>query len=63
MLWKKSSPELIFLENVKGLEYGIEYTVFRNGILSLQYNDLKENTYQYGDDSKKSFLANLTYTL
>jgi hypothetical protein len=51
-----------YLDNVKGMEYGIEYTVFRNGILSLQYNDLKEDKYQYGDDSKKNFIANLTYT-
>jgi hypothetical protein len=51
-----------YLDNVKGLEYGIEYTLFRNGILSLQYNDLKENKSLYGDDTKKNFIANLTYT-
>ncbi|HEY3423664.1 MAG TPA: S-layer homology domain-containing protein [Negativicutes bacterium] len=51
-----------YLDNVKGLEYGVEYTVFQNGILSLQYNDLKENKFQNGDDTKKNFLASLTYT-
>jgi hypothetical protein len=51
-----------YLDNVKGLEYGFEYTVFKNGILSLQYNDLKENKFKNGDDTKKSFLANLTYS-
>lgn len=48
------------LDNTKGLEYGFEYTVFKNGILSLQYNDMKDLN---GNElNRRAFIANLTYS-
>ncbi|SMC38970.1 S-layer homology domain-containing protein [Sporomusa malonica] len=45
--------------DVKGYEYGIEYTVFKNGVLTLQYNDMKN----YDETaSKENLLAYLVYT-
>lgn len=46
------------LSNVKGFDYGYELTVFKNGVLSLQYSDLesKENNID-----AKNFLATVTY--
>ena len=52
-------------DNAKGAEFGVEYTVFRNGILTFQYNDLESK----GEDilgnpatDKKNFFAHLIYT-
>lgn len=48
------------LDDIKGPEYGVEYTVFKNGILTLQYNDLK--TVKGTQVSKKNFFAHLVYS-
>jgi len=51
------------LDNVKGAEFGVEYTVFRNGILTVQYNDLElKDTVWYLSDDKKNFFAQLEYS-
>ena len=47
------------MDNVKGMDYGFEYTLFKNGILHLQYNDLKQKE---GTADKKNYIAELTYT-
>jgi len=51
------------LGNVKGAEFGVEYTIFRNGIFTLQYNDL-ELKYDFGyvNKDKKNFFAQLEYS-
>ena len=46
--------------DTKGFDYGFEYTIFKNGILHLQYNDLKDE--KTGTQDKSNFLAELTYT-
>ena len=50
------------MDNVKGLDYGFEYTVFKNGIMTLQYNDLelKDPTASQKKD-KESLMAYLKY--
>ncbi|MBP2664985.1 MAG: S-layer protein [Firmicutes bacterium] len=53
------------LDNVKGAEFGIEYTVFRNGIFTLQYNDLElKDDYGWSgiEKDKKNFFAQLEYS-
>ncbi len=42
----------------KGMEYGIEWTVFNNGILSFTYNDWKKVS---DNTPQKNFIANLIY--
>lgn len=51
--------DALVMSNIKGFEYGYERTVFKNAIMSLQYNDLTKK-----DDgtSAKSFLCSLTYS-
>ncbi|HWR44311.1 S-layer homology domain-containing protein [Sporomusa sp.] len=46
-------------DNVKGLEYGFDYAVFKNGILTIQYNDLEENK---GTRDKRNLIAQLVYS-
>ena len=48
------------LNNVKGFEYGFEYTVFKNSILTLQYNNLKSNDNQ--NTNGNNFIAQLVYS-
>lgn len=48
------------LDNIKGPEYGFEYTIFKNGVLTLQYNDLK--TAKGTQVDKKNFFAHLVYS-
>ena len=51
------------LENVKGAEFGVEYTVFRNGIFTFQYNDLELKDIYHGKyKDKKNFFAQLEYS-
>ncbi|TWH45310.1 S-layer homology domain-containing protein [Sporomusa sp. KB1] len=45
-------------DNVKGLEYGINYTVFKNGVLTIQYNDLETKDTKI---DKKNMIAQLEY--
>ena len=47
------------LDNIKGTEFGLEYTVFKNGVLSLIYNDLETKD---AGVSKKNFYSTLIYT-
>lgn len=50
-------------DNIKGAEYGIEYTVFKNGIFTVQYNDLElKKARRCEDPDKKNFFAQLVYT-
>ncbi|SMC38932.1 S-layer homology domain-containing protein [Sporomusa malonica] len=51
------------LDNVKGLEFGVEYTVFKNGVFTVQYNDLELKEAAAGvDKDKKNFFAHLVYS-
>ncbi|WP_094605839.1 hypothetical protein SPSIL_036060 [Sporomusa silvacetica DSM 10669] len=61
-----NSFDILFgnLDSVKGTEFGVEYTVFRNGILTVQYNDLELkglDGYTLSKD-KKNFFAQLEYS-
>lgn len=48
------------LKNIKGFQYGVEYTVFENGIAKIIYNDLKDK--KTGDVNAANLLCQLTYT-
>ncbi|WP_425058575.1 hypothetical protein SCACP_32320 [Sporomusa carbonis] len=47
------------MDDIKGYEYGVEYTVFKNGVLTVIYNDVKNYT---ETTDKKNMVANLVYT-
>ena len=47
------------MSDVKGFDYGVEYTVFKNGILSLNYLDLKSRN---DSTNAKNFTAQLIYS-
>lgn len=47
------------MSNIKGFEYGVEYTVFKNGVLKFQYNDLKS---KLDDAGQKNYFGSLTYS-
>ena len=49
-----------YADNVKGAEFGFDYTVFKNGVFLAQYGDLelKSGT---GDKDRKNFFAQLRY--
>jgi len=49
-----------YADNVKGAEFGFDYTVFKNGVFTAQYGDfeLKQGT---GDKDRKNFFASLEY--
>lgn len=48
------------LNNVKGFQYGFEYTVFPNGIAKIMYNRLTDNT--TGTLNGDNLICQLTYT-
>ncbi|WP_371363069.1 hypothetical protein SRRS_40510 [Sporomusa rhizae] len=48
------------LDNIKGMEYGFDYALFKNGILTLQYNDMESKDGAKTD--KKNFIAQLVYS-
>ena len=48
------------LNNVKGLEYGFEYALFKNGVFTMKYLDLKTN--DGVETPVKNFIAQLVYT-
>lgn len=48
------------LANQRGFEYGFEYTLFKNGILTLQYNNLKGN--DNNNTNGKNFISQLVYS-
>lgn len=47
------------MDDIKGLDYGFEYTLFKNGIMRIQYNDME--SYK-GDTNKRNMFAELVYT-
>ena len=46
------------LDNIKGLDYGFDYTVFKNGIFTFQYFDLEVETTK---EDRKGMVAQLRY--
>ncbi|TWH48085.1 S-layer homology domain-containing protein [Sporomusa sp. KB1] len=51
------------LDNIKGMELGAEYTVFKNGVLSVMYEDLELKDPQAGQNKdKKGLWATLIYS-
>ncbi|SDD80989.1 S-layer homology domain-containing protein [Sporomusa acidovorans] len=48
------------MNDVKGLDFGVEYALFKNGILRVQYSDLTDE--KTGDVDKKNMFAELVYT-
>ncbi|HWR41724.1 S-layer homology domain-containing protein [Sporomusa sp.] len=48
------------LNDTKGFEYGFEYTLFKNGILSMQYNDVTDK--KGNADNRRNFITNLSYS-
>ncbi|MGL5512183.1 MAG: S-layer homology domain-containing protein [Sporomusa sp.] len=49
-------------DNIKGAEFGFNYTVFKNGIFTAQYGDLELKDANVGaDKDKKNFFAHLRY--
>lgn len=49
------------LNDTKGLEYGFEYTVFKNGILTVQYNDMKDKN-GTSPDGRRNLITSLSYS-
>lgn len=48
------------LDNIKGWEAGVDYTIFKNGTLSLNYADMKSNDNK--DTNKKYFIGSVSYS-
>ncbi|MEM5767504.1 MAG: hypothetical protein AAGU23_04795, partial [Bacillota bacterium] len=48
-----------FMDDVKGFDYGFDYTVFKNGIFTFQYFDLEDEV--TGDYDRKGFVTQLRY--
>lgn len=48
------------MNNIKGAEYGFDYTLFKNGIFTFNYLDLESND-QYADRDAKNMTAQLRY--
>ena len=46
------------MSNIKGFEYGLEYTLFQNGTLTLQYGDHKRKT---DNENAENFMAAMEY--
>jgi len=56
------SKDFAKADNVKGAEFGFNYTVFKNGIFTAQYGDLELKKADAGvDKDKKNFFAHLRY--
>ena len=47
------------MDDIKGLDYGFEYTLFKNGVMRVQYNDMESYN---GATDKKNMFAELVYT-
>lgn len=56
--WESMSYQT--LDNTKGFEYDVDYTVFKNGVLSFQYYDLKDMAGSTVD--RRGFATSLTYS-
>jgi len=50
-----------FMDDVKGYDIGFDYTVFKNGILTLQYFDMENEEQSWGQIDKQGFTAQLRY--
>lgn len=48
------------LKNVKGFQYGVEYTVFEDAIATIMYNDVKDK--KTGNIDASNLICQLTYT-
>ena len=56
------SKDFAKADNVKGAEFGFNYTVFKNGIFTAQYGDLElKKAAADVDKDKKNFFAHLRY--
>lgn len=55
-----ADTNLLKMDNVKGLEYGFDYRVFKNGILAVQYNDFESTDSKKSD--KRNLFAQLVYS-
>ena len=50
-----------YSDNIKGAEFGFDYTVFKNGVFLAQYGDLEVKERNSGDKDRKNFFAQLRY--
>ncbi|WP_094603892.1 hypothetical protein SPSIL_043080 [Sporomusa silvacetica DSM 10669] len=48
------------MDNIKGVDYGFEYALFKNGIMRIQYNDMDDE--KTGNIDKSNMFAELIYT-
>lgn len=51
---------LAVFNDTKGFEYGFDYTVFKNGILSVWYNDMKDKDGK-SPDGRRNLITSLSY--
>lgn len=49
------------LNDTRGFEYGLEYTVFKNGIFTVQYNDMKDKNGN-SPDGRRNLITSLSYS-
>jgi len=49
-----------YADNVKGAEFGFDYTLFKNGVFTAQYGDFEQKA-SFGDKDRKNFFASLEY--
>ncbi|CQR73047.1 hypothetical protein SOV_48310 [Sporomusa ovata DSM 2662] len=52
---------LAAFNDTKGFEYGVEYTVFKNGILAVQYNDMKDKNGN-SPNGRRNLITSLSYS-
>jgi len=50
-----------YADNIKGTEFGFDYTVFKNGVFTAQYGDFETKTHYGKDKDRKNFFASLEY--
>ena len=55
----ESTTKVNEMSNIKGFEYGVEYSVFRNGVLKFQYNDMKSKS---SNTDQENYIGSLTYS-
>ncbi|CQR70563.1 Outer membrane protein alpha precursor [Sporomusa ovata DSM 2662] len=48
------------MDDIKGVDYGFEYALFKNGIMRIQYNDMEDE--KTGKVNKDNMFAELIYT-
>jgi len=60
LIWETATniPTGYMMNNVKGMDFGIEYTVFNNGVMTLQYQDFEAEN---DGRNAKNFTAQLRY--